>query len=548
MASSDESDEIVLRRSGGASASARNRASNSPHNLLDSRNANTSVRNLVAHAMLPKAEQSQAIRPKMERKEARPEDLEELRRLQAEVIAEAGKNKFNRADLLTSNPEALTNIARRGPGADPASEISKLIAERLIVSNSGNKQNESQSPQVMTNEERYQAQWTLYKQDTRVYPKIENGQLVLQDDPTPGHVYMPPAVAPDGSLLIGLPQPPQAPEGIDPQIWEEPLPVNWDFSPRGCADPEVYSDWFCDWLDSTMAICYFVDIYHKTFFDGTAHTDGELSLFIPDLDSGGTHLDTTDEETRLHHHETADGYRYNFLRHNDKDGISRAHYENTDRSAYLETGQGRPEPNPNVPKANIYLRPAEYTDISELVSLCNWHVANSTQCTNVEEFSHMDIRQRIDDCKRRRFPFIVAVERRHFFQTTMPRDQSEKILGYATASDFMGSSTVGRYIAGLEVFVHPTKMGKRVGHCLMDKLLEICDPTYIPKQGYFFDCSPDDRYLYSRGGSRKLTRVIFTFVFSEDEPDDYNRVKEWLERCHFEEQGILKGAAVKFNK
>ncbi|GLA94097.1 hypothetical protein AtubIFM57143_001043 [Aspergillus tubingensis] len=75
-----------------------------------------------------------------------------------------------------------------------------------------------------------------------------------------------------------------------------------------------------------------------------------------------------------------------------------------------------------------------------------------------------DIRQGIQAAKDAHLPFIVAVERGS-------GNQRENIFGYATAKDYTGSETSGRYTAELESFVIPEQQRKGIGNCLMDKLL-----------------------------------------------------------------------------
>jgi L-amino acid N-acyltransferase YncA len=441
-------------------------------------------------------------------------------------------------------------------GTDPASDVTQRLAKRLAMGHSQNPEppqgqhGKFEFHEGMTEDEKREAQWEFYRQDIKVYPKIEKGQVVLQNDPTLGHLYTPPAVSSDGSAFLGLPQTPtEPPEGVDPDEWIAPFPANWQYSPLGCTNNEVFRKWFADWLDSTMTICYYVDIYHQSFFDGTAHADGELSLFIPNIHHEETLPDMTDELTRLHRHETVDGYRYNFIQQIKKEEELRERQKMQARSIYLEAQQYSVEPNPNVPKANIYLRPVGVTDIPELLKLYNWYVAHAAQCVDLEAMNDAGLRRRINDCKREQLPFIVAVERRAPINGRVVSNQSERIMGYALATDFMGSQTVGRVTADLEVFVDNTKTRLGIGRCLMDKLLEVCDPLHMAKQGYFFNCSQEDRSLYSPGGSRKFARLVFSFCYSADNPTEYRWVKEWLERKYkFEEQGLLKGTGLKFGK
>ena len=83
----------------------------------------------------------------------------------------------------------------------------------------------------------------------------------------------------------------------------------------------------------------------------------------------------------------------------------------------------------------------------------------------------------------------------------------------------------------------------------MDKLLEACDPQFTARQGYFFDSDPNDRQMYSSGGARQLTRLILLFYYNQNDSGEYKCVKRWLEEnFNFQQQGLLNGVSVKFNR
>lgn len=83
----------------------------------------------------------------------------------------------------------------------------------------------------------------------------------------------------------------------------------------------------------------------------------------------------------------------------------------------------------------------------------------------------------------------------------------------------------------------------------MDKLLEVCDPTYNPLGGYFFDADWEDRPGYRSGGRRRLARLIFVLSYPYDDRQQYKWVHEWLENEYdFEQQGMLNGARIKFSR
>ncbi|KAL1963636.1 hypothetical protein VTN77DRAFT_7957 [Rasamsonia byssochlamydoides] len=561
MVDTDQSDEVILHRYRGKSKEKPSNdhvqesqpKSSTPHDRLTDRPEpdttspiHFSVENSSHLEQKPQPEKRKGVR----QTEATPEAKAELRRLQKEIRAQVGKCKLKTDDRLDSNPEVLQK-ARTGPGIDPDSTIYRRVIKRLDV---GRADSVFTFPPDMPADEKYKFQWTLYAQDVRAYPAIEEGRVVLYPHPMQKE-----SNAPSGSPFGELPPCPTPQEIVDSVNWDEinnwefgdlVRRADWEYSPAVWNAPVQFRNWFYAWLDSTMHICHYVDIYHKSFFDGTAHSDGHQGMFIPNIENDETLLELTDEMTNRHSHETVDGYRFNYIIQQKKEQADSEIRRREARAQYLAAMRTPPSSNPNVPKANIYLRPAEVGDIPELLSLYNWYVANSTQCVDVTAITEPAMRQRIDDCKREKLPFIVAVERKSaLINGRVRRDQNENVMGYVLATDFMGAHTIGRHTAEIEIFVHHMKRDQGVGRCLMDKLLEICDPTYLGRGGYFFDSNLEERGGYSSGSSRRLARLVVTISYSEDDPTEYCRVKEWLMQRHrFEEQGLLKGAARKFDK
>ncbi|GAD94345.1 conserved hypothetical protein [Paecilomyces variotii No. 5] len=475
---------------------------------------------------------------------------EELKRLQEEAMAKAIERRFE--EVPDADPETLNKV-RKGPAANPESgEFVKITAFRTInIPDHGPELSEGLSgrfhfPQELADSERKKLQWVFYSQDTPAYPTYDDdGQLAICSQPTPEcEDRLALLASHNDGTSVGLRLPPQPPRDFPDEIWDG-IAADWLFRPTFYTNLEVSRQLFWRWLDSTIEISCPVDIYHKAFFDGTAHTDGERGLFIPDIESHDAEIDMTDEETRLHYNETSTGYILNYKIHLRKEAEGNQARIRRERAVYLESCLNHEDPNPYVPKANIYLRPAENRDVSGLLELCNWYINNTALCADLETLTRAEMTQRIADCKNEKLPFIVAVERnnRHSFE------HRERVLGYALATDYMGQTTAGRHTVELEVFVSPGSKRLGVARCLMDKLLQVCDPTYVPHLGYFFDSDMEDRPGYECGGRRMLARLIFTYCFPEDDESEYERVKGWLKReYNFHEQGLLKGVCVKFGK
>jgi L-amino acid N-acyltransferase YncA len=215
------------------------------------------------------------------------------------------------------------------------------------------------------------------------------------------------------------------------------------------------------------------------------------------------------------------------------------------------TAKPKPEPEINAPKVNIYLRPAVRTDTDQLTELYNWYVTNSPRTTDIELIQNYEMRGRLDDCMSAKLPFIVAVSREH--KSLRRLKGTERIVGFASATDFSQSNLTERISAELEVYVHPDWLHKGVGRTLIDKLLDSTDRGHLRTSTVTFTCDPDIKHLYSAGGGRDLNVLIFIIRhFKNPKPgagEDIGGLKQWLiTEFDFEESGCIKGAGTKFKR
>lgn len=476
------------------------------------------------------------------------EVLDELKRLQQPIILQAHLNRFK--DETQTSPETLAK-ARNGPGTDVTSEacaeiqaVRELAATAVTMGAGVAATRIFPHPELPHGPRRFSAQWTAYKDSPILYPTVvEEGKVIYSSKAAPGQGFaeftekFQKALGPGEETGAR-----HAPE----KKWAETSSVNWEHRPRICSQYEGFRDWFRNWLDTTMKVLGPVDIFHESFFDGSAHPDGMGSLYVGDFEHGFTNLDLDDEETRLHHHETALGYMHNialYLKNLKKEERAK---KIRARAAYIESLKHVVKPNPNVPSANIYLRPVEAGDAGELVTLMNWYMINSPLSTDDEMRNQDHVRQRIESSRVQQLPFIVAVQRRTP-GTGQSASAPEKVVGYATANDFISRESSIRYTAKLQLFVRNDSQRQGIGRCLMDKILELCDPHHNAKCGYHFETSNSNGVPY-QGCGRKLCRLIFLISYPDHDRASHVRLFNWLKKYNFEEQGVLKGIGVKFGR
>ena len=482
-----------------------------------------------------------------------PELMAELQKLQQNILRKAHQNRFEDADFPVADAKFM-QICRGGPGNDPKSEVFEKIGVHRydgqtrsalsIADPNGGEQPSFEvveyagAPDIPTFEEKA-AQWQAYNNSRAVYSDVVNGKVMFSSEPSQAHLEMQEKARTAGEKL-------RCGQQDCKHRWEDAWTPEWENRPRLYSDLDEFIDWFRRWMDGTMALVCYTDIYHETFFDGTAHPDGVRGFLIPNLGDVETCIDTTVEVTRLHRHESTEGYCYNLALHQRKEEEERLFKEalrrERARDIYIQTRQAALEPHPLSPRANIYLRHALPSDAAELVEIFNYYISECPESIGVDPIETGDVRQRIDDCHQQSLPFLVAVERR---TGAIRDDNPEKVMGYALACDFAGRRTAARYSAELELFVRPEAKRKGIGRCLLDKLLSMCDPTYNPKGGYNFETPVE----YTNNGERQLARLTFALSFPVDDKSTYTWVKGWLHRVFgFEEQGLLRGNRVKFGK
>ncbi|KAL3469670.1 hypothetical protein BJX99DRAFT_68194 [Aspergillus californicus] len=492
---------------------------------------------------------------------------DELARLRKEILVNAHRGRAK--DLPTASPELLARC-RDGEGTKLDSAVYNDLAKGRVVSQNGIEDSSYIGFTLSTeaaedkNHEVSRAELECLKQLCReTYMKSSTAYPILLDEVAEGK-YERLELSPtpttkkheDMMAKIRKSQPGKGQNSTsfntEPQMvkvlensWSDPSFPDWQYSPRCIPDAKHYRLQLQSWLESTIERKCFVDIFHEAFFNGTAHADGETSMFMLNMRNHETHLDHSDKKTTEHWHETVAGYMHNTVSQKRKAEASEEHRKQTDLQRRIEAQSRRSLYSPSSPQASIYLRPVNIDkDLPELKEIYNWYSRYSFCSPDAEVFDIGEIHQRIEGSCNANLPFIVAIDRR-----STSKKHAEKILGYACAREFDGNHLASQFTAELELYVRDGYMNKGIGKCLLDKLLEVCDPTYQPHSSYLFEAD-EDRSKYFSGGVRKLAKLVFTLGYVDHtEQSSYKRVKKWLEEyAEFEEQGVLRGLRVKDKK
>ncbi|OJD15029.1 hypothetical protein AJ78_04684 [Emergomyces pasteurianus Ep9510] len=329
--------------------------------------------------------------------------------------------------------------------------------------------------------------------------------------------------------------------------------VDWQHRPWDSYSGQEFTHRFRKWLKTVRDLdSTWVDTASQEFNDGTLHSYGGHGMVASPVKPPIAYLDLTDKESAAHAHETARGYIHNWNARLEQERRDvRCKKQKMAMQMQLSLQYSQPlaiESNPHTPKLNLYLRPIEKKDLPGLLELFNWYIGNTVRCVDLKPLALEDMQDRIDECEREKFPTLVAVEQKPRLGHAL-NGEKEEIFGCILASDFTGPATINRYTAELELFVQPKYYRRGVGRCLVDKLLEISDPDYLPNHGYHFDCASAQADVYRAGKSRQLARLIFILHHVADDNSDYKWTKEWLERKFgFEEQALLKHTGFKGGK
>ena len=204
------------------------------------------------------------------------------------------------------------------------------------------------------------------------------------------------------------------------------------------------------------------------------------------------------------------------------------------------------------PRMNVYLRPARDEDVSQLTNIYNHYATETVHTADLTTVQASDMQLRLVDAANEKLPFLVAVKK-----NIKRRGASggEVVVGWASATDCIGSKSSERFTVDLDVFVHPEHRRKGVGRCLLDRLIQSTDRGHNCNVNYQFDCAQEHRHRYMAGGARDLITlklVVRSFekaARGNAREVDLPWIKAWLEKeWGFEQQGLIKKSGVKFRR
>ncbi|KAJ5365658.1 hypothetical protein N7517_008544 [Penicillium concentricum] len=305
----------------------------------------------------------------------------------------------------------------------------------------------------------------------------------------------------------------------------------------------VVRNQFRSWWDQLPAGRQ-VDIYHAAFFDGTAMPDGQSSMFLPDIKHIPAPRDMKDEETRLHWHETSEGYVYNLgkvnKRRKKKEQQQQEHLRRTAAyRAWLEL-----PPDSKVVPPGVYLRPAEQCDASSILGIMNWYARNSALSSGTRSMEAKGFEELLQFCRDNHFPFVVAARRP---PEPLCRNQIDPVVGYAYVEFHRHGKSADMHMGELHVFIREGNKNQHIGRALIDMVLSCFDVNPGKNTDYEFDQT--GTVQYGPGYGRHLTTLVCAIAASQETQEEHAWIKKWLQKDFgFEDKCVFENGRVKSGK
>ena len=345
----------------------------------------------------------------------------------------------------------------------------------------------------------------------------------------------------------------------EPQLhdWEgnwAPAPVEWDARPSfdntDARHMEAMEDWLDQRAESALNEPIQINTQDPDYLNGDKPAGGLEKLDVPVVDEVSETLLPNDPFTHARIHQTAKDSALAYHKKLYKEKKT----SKEDRRAFREATRLHnesyvPPPNPHVPKANIYIRPAVASDMRQITQIYNHYVRNSVVASERVELTEAQWQVRWRDATGENFAFLVAVlksgksgNRGGRFR----RDNVETIVGFAYAEDFSESGNMYRFTCELQFWVHHQHLRHGIGKTLVDRMINALDNGYYCRQGT--DFIADNPIQYEGGGLRTIARILIIIPYDHKDTKELTWQKEWLSQWQFEQVGNLPGIGRKFDK
>ena len=207
------------------------------------------------------------------------------------------------------------------------------------------------------------------------------------------------------------------------------------------------------------------------------------------------------------------------------------------------------------PKANFYMRPAEPGDMRQVTQIYNQWVVDTLFTVAREPVDASYWREAYNNCQSEKFPFIVAVhmkERPSRGVKDVKRKKVETLVGFSVANQYGPKSSVYRYSAELEFYVHREHLRQGIGRTMLDRMLfTLCEGYYLIELAPFLLSKEHPPMHWCAGGRAQVHTVTINLLHSaEEDKDNVEWKMKWLRggRNEFEVAGNVPRIGYKFGK
>jgi L-amino acid N-acyltransferase YncA len=196
------------------------------------------------------------------------------------------------------------------------------------------------------------------------------------------------------------------------------------------------------------------------------------------------------------------------------------------------------------PTANIFVRPANVTDMDQVKEIYNHYVRHTIHSPEYNPRAQAHMVTRMTDILNAKLPFLVAVDRSSKGNKNGEVGQiTHRIVGFADADDYCHPGSMYRFTVELELFVHPDYLRKGIGSCLLDKMLSLLDNGRAALGGYDW-IAPR---TYGTDGMRVVKSVNVNLPYDSRNRQSSERTEEWLYKFGFKARGRLENMGYKNN-
>jgi len=344
-------------------------------------------------------------------------------------------------------------------------------------------------------------------------------------------------------------------DGLKLQDWDGnwmPAPVEWDARPSFNNVSAKFAASVHKWVEEESAKAVsMVDVNQRGFLEGVSLGTGTEKAWeiIQEEDQGDTRLYPEDDytPTKLEQTSTASMIAYTAkVEVKEKELKADRKAMRAANKAHRETYV--PPPNLNVPKANIFIRPAHVGDLNQIKDIYTWYISNTVVAPEREVLDRAAWQNRmqdVDDCK---LPFLVAVTKNNRNNRNNRRytNYREIIVGFGFADLFAGQFDAFKYAVEMQVFVHHQHKRVGIGKTLVDRLLTALDPQHMSRSGTEFFA--ENTLDYEQGGRRIVGRILATIPYDPNDDKDFQWQKKWLAEWDFDLVATLPKIGYKKDK